>query len=131
MMFIFRSAERAPPTFIVVKVVRRTPAIVPQGAGKTDYFCVGTREDITVLRSEGWEIVELHDGWYEDDAGGGVAISDHGKYWEVRDTPFTVKESSAPAGEPPARGAATSDEPVNVRGAVFGVPNAYPGGRQE
>ena len=119
MMFIIRSSERAPPTSVVVKVVRRTPAIIPQGAGKTDYFCVGQGEDIAALSAEGWELVELRDGWYEDGAGGGVAISGHGKYWEVRDTPFTVKESGGPAGE--AGGTAVSDEPVNVRGAIFGV----------
>jgi hypothetical protein len=129
MMFIIRTSEYAPPASVVVKVVRGTPAIVPQGAGKTDYFCVGGAENIAVLRAEGWEIVELRDGWYEDDAGGGVVISGHGKYWEIRDTPFTVKESGGPAGE--AGGSAGSEEPVNVRGAVFGVPNAYPGGRQE
>ena len=131
MMFIIRSCERAPPTSVVVKVVRRTPAIVPQSGSKTDYFCVGEGENITVLRAEGWEIDELRDGWYEDDTGGGVAISSHGKYWEIRDTPFTVKESGGPAAETTARDDAASDEPVNVRGAVFGVPNAYPGGRQE
>jgi hypothetical protein len=131
MMFIIRSSERAPPKSVVVKVVRRTPAIVPQSAGKTDYFCVGEGENIAVLRAEGWEIVELRDGWYEDDTGGGIAIFGHGKYWEVRDTPFTVKESVVPAGETTTGDAAASDEPANVRGAVFGVPNAYPGGRQE
>jgi len=119
MMFIIRSFERPPPTSAVVKVVRRTPAIIPQGAGKTDYFCVGQGEDIAALSAEGWETVELHDGWYEDGTGGGVAISGHGKYWEVRDTPFTVKESGGPAEE--AGGTAVSDKPVNVRGAVFGV----------
>ena len=119
MMFIIRSSERPPPTSVVVKVVRRTPAIIPQGAGKTDYFCVGQGEDIAALSAEGWEIVELRDGWYEDGTGGGVVISGHGKYWEVRDTPFTVKESGGPAGE--AGRTAVSDEPVNVRGAVFGV----------
>jgi hypothetical protein len=118
MMFIIRSSERAPPKSIDVKVVRNTPPIVPQSVGKTDYFCVGEGEDIAALRAEGWEIVELRDGWYEDDAGGGVAIFGHGKYWEVRDTHFTVKES---AGDTTAGDAAASDEPVNVRGAVFGV----------
>jgi hypothetical protein len=119
MMFIIRSAERAPPKSVVVKVVRRTPAIVPRSAGKTDYFSVGGGDNIAVLRAEGWEIVELRDGWYEDDTGGGVAISGHGKYWEVRDTPFTVTESSGPAEG--AGDTAVSNEPVNVRGAVFGV----------
>jgi hypothetical protein len=129
MMFIVRSRGQAPPTSVVVKVVRRTPAIISQGAGKTDYFCIGGDENIAVLRAEGWEIVELRDGWYEDDAGGGLAISGHGKYWELRDTPFTVTESSGPAEG--AGNTAVSNEPVNVRGAVFGVSNAYPGGRQE
>jgi hypothetical protein len=129
MMFIIRCSERAPPTSVDVKAVRSTPAIIPDGDGKTDYFCVGGGENIAVLLAEGWEIVELRDGWYQDDAGGGVAISGHGKYWEVRDTPFTVKESGGPAQE--AGGTAVWDEPVNVRGAVFGLPNANPGGRQE
>jgi hypothetical protein len=129
MMFIVRSLGQAPPTSVLVKVVRRTPAIIPRGVGKTDYFCVGEDQNIAVLRAEGWEIVELRDGWYEDDAGGGVAISGHGKYWEVRETPFTIKESGGPAAE--AAGTASSDEPVNVRGAVFGVSNAHAGGRQE
>ena len=109
MMFIIRSSKRPPPTSVVVKVVRRTPAIIAQGAGKTDYFCVGQGEYIAALSAEGWEIVDLHDGWYEDDIGGGVAISGHGKYWEVRETPFTVKESGGPAGE--AGGIAVLDEP--------------------
>jgi hypothetical protein len=129
MMFIVRSLGQAPLKSVVVKAIRRTPAVVPQGAGKTDYFCVGGVQNIAALAAQGWEIVELRDGWYEDDAGGGVAIAGHGKYWEVRDTPFTVKESGCPAEEP--AGTAVSDEPVNVRGAVFGVPNAYPGGSQE
>jgi hypothetical protein len=128
MMFIIRSPERPPPTFVDIKVVRRTPAIVAQGAGKTDYFCVGEGEDIGALRAGGWEIVDLRDGWYEDDAGGGIAI--FGKYWEVRETPFTVKESFVPT-KTMAGVAAASDEPVYVRGAVFGVPDAYPGGKQK
>ena len=119
MMFIIRSSKRPTPTSVVVKLVRRTPPIIPQGAGKTDYFCVGQGDDIAALSAEGWEIVDLHDGWYEDDIGGGVAISGHGKYWEVRETPFTIKESGGPPGK--AGGTAVSGEPVNVRGAVFGV----------
>ena len=119
MMFIIRSSERSPPASVIVKVVRRTPAMIPQGAGRTDYFCIGQGEDIAALSAEAWEIVELRDGWYDDGSGGGVAISGHGKYWEIRDTLFTIKESSGPAEE--AGGTAVSDEPVNVRGAVFGV----------
>lgn len=121
MMFVVRCAEPGePPASVTVKVARRTPAIVRNGAGKTDYFCVGKAEDGAALRAAGWEIVELRDGWYEDDSGGGIAISGHGKYWEVRDTHFTVKES---VGTVKAKSGpdAASGEPVNVRGAIFGV----------
>jgi hypothetical protein len=61
--------------------------------------------------------VALADGWYAEDGGGGVAIWGQGRYWEIRDTPFTVKEACGPAA---AAGEAEA-EPVNVRGAVFGV----------
>lgn len=119
MMFIIRSTgDRPNLAAIVIKAVRTTPAIVADGAGKTDYFCVGDAEAIAALRAKGWEIVELRDGWYEDDAGGGIAISGHGKYWEVRDTPFSVTEAVRPAaegGQPAAEG-----DHVNVRGAIFG-----------
>ncbi len=33
----------------------------------------------------------VHDGWYADDTGGGVAIWGQGRHWEIRDTPFTVR----------------------------------------
>ncbi len=49
------------------------------------------------LRAEGWNVVTLRDGWYQGDDEGGVAIWGHGKYWEVRDTPFSVKEAVGPA----------------------------------
>jgi hypothetical protein len=120
MMFIVRGTkEWPPPKSVEVKVTRTTPAIVRNGGGKSDHFCVGIPEHITALRDGGWEIVELRDGWYEDDSGGGVAIFGHGKYWEVRDTPFTVKESVGPVGE--SRSDNASGELVNVRGAIFGV----------
>ena len=121
MMFIIRSAGDKPnDAAIRIKAVRRTPAIVAGAAGKTDYFCVGEPEAIGALRARGAQVVELRDGWYEDDAGGGIAISGHGKYWEVRDTPFTVKEAVGPtAAEAPSDPG--SGEVVNVRGAVFGV----------
>ena len=101
-------------------MARKTPAIVRNGAGKSDYFCIGEPEDMAAFRAEGWEIVELRDGWYEDDSGGGIAISGHGKYWEVRDTPFTVKEGVG-AARANARVDSASGEHVNVRGAIFGV----------
>src|SRR5947209_1461321 len=121
MMFVVRSAGAAPSTGSVeIKAVRETPAIVPDGAGKTDYFCVGDAEAMAALRAQGCEIVELRDGWYADDQGGGIAIFGHGRYWEIRDTLFTVKESAPPEGATADTAAAESDQ-VNVRGAIFGV----------
>jgi hypothetical protein len=120
MMFIIRSAGEAPSgPAIAVKASRKTPATVPGGIGKTDYFCVGETDSITTLRDAGWEVVELRDGWYAGDSGGGVAISGHGRYWEIRDTLFTVKEVVGPA-DTTASGDADADL-VNVRGAIFGV----------
>jgi hypothetical protein len=120
MMVIIRG-DAEPPAIpgIAVKAARRTPPIVPGGAGKTDYFCVADDAAIAALREAGAEVVALRDGWYAGDHGGGVAISGHGRYWEIRDTLFTVKEAVGPAGA-----AAPSDaeaELVNVRQAIFGV----------
>lgn len=119
MMFIIRS-DAGMPEFagVRVKVSRKTPQIVPTGAGKIDYFCVGETEAMATVRTEGGDVVELSDGWYTDDAGGGVGISGHGRYWEIRDTPLTVKEAVGPADMPIA---AEAGEEVNVRKAIFGV----------
>jgi hypothetical protein len=120
MMFIVRSGGEAPPaSAIAIKASRKTPAIVPGGEGKTDYFCVGEPDAMAQLRQAGRAIVELRDGWYAGDNGGGVAISGQGRYWEIRDTPFTVKEAVGPAtGTPSGDGGA---DLVNVRRAIFGV----------
>jgi hypothetical protein len=119
MMFIIRCHAGTPlPAEVQVKASRQTPEVVRNSAGKTDYFCVGKAEAIAALRAEGWDVVELRDGWYADDAGGGVGISGHGRYWEVRDTPLTVKESVRPADAPTA---VDGGEEVNVRSAIFGV----------
>lgn len=120
MMFVVRSAQGAPETAVVqIKAKRRTPDIVPDGAGKTDYFCVGDTEAMAALRDQGWEVVELRDGWYAGDNGGGVAMWGYGKYWEIRSEPFTVAEAAGPDGG--AISDAGGDELVNVRGAIFGV----------
>jgi hypothetical protein len=121
MMFIIRSAGEPPViSSLQVKLRRKTPDIVANATGKADYFCVGDGDHVTRLRAAGNEVVELRDGWYADDTGGGVAIFGQGRHWEVRDTPFTVREAAGPApksepGEPGAK------EEVNVRGASFGV----------
>jgi hypothetical protein len=121
MMFIVRGKD-GPPHLegMELKMARATPAVVPDGGGKADYFCVGEAEIIGALRERGLEIVELRDGWYADDAGGGVAISGQGRYWEVRDTLFTVKEAVGSSGTA-ADSAAGDGELVNVRRAIFGI----------
>lgn len=120
MMFIVRSAGDPPAApNVEVKLGRKTPANVPDAAAKTDFFCLGEASAMAALRAAGWTIVELRDGYYEDGLGGGVAIWGHGKYWEIRDTHFTVKEAAGPTGPPET--AARADEHVNVRRAIFGV----------
>lgn len=120
MMFIVRTDGAAPTaSAIAVKASRRTPASVSGGAARTDYFCVGEAEAVAALRDAGWEVVDLRDGWYAGDNGGGVAISGHGRYWEIRDTLFTVREAAGPGDA--AAPAASAAEPVNVRRAIFGV----------
>lgn len=121
MMFIIRSDAGTPAlTGLQVKTSRKTPQIISNGIGKTDFFCVGEVEATAALRAEGWDVVELRDGWYADDGGGGVAISGHGRYWEIRDTPLTVKEAVGPSGAAEVAAAADSEQ-VNVRKAIFGV----------
>jgi hypothetical protein len=120
MMFIVRSTgERPDAARIEIKLARATPPSLPDAAGKTDFFCVGEAEGMAALRAAGWTIVELHDGYYEDGLGGGVGIWGHGRYWEIRDTHFTIKEAVGPTA--PAEAPAAESEEVNVRGAIFGV----------
>lgn len=120
MMFIVRtSSTQVPP--LDVRMVRQTPAILPDSAGCIDFFCVG---DPDAARAAGWSVVPVHDGWYADDHGGGAAIWGQGLYWEIRDTPFNVKQACGPEeaalashapGEQPDDDATT----VNVRQAIF------------
>ena len=120
MMFIVRSGGARPEApGIQAKLSRQTPANLPDAVGKIDHFCTGEAPAIAALRAAGWTVVELHDGYYEDGKGGGVAIWGQGRYWEIRDTPFTVTEAVGPAGGSDA--AAKESEHVNVRGAIFGV----------
>jgi hypothetical protein len=120
MMFIIRSRGEWPDRpEIDVKLSRDTPATVPDAADQTDFFCVGDAEVIPALRAAGWTVVELHDGYYEDGRGGGVAIWGQGKYWEIRDTPFTVKEAVGPGGASATE--RREGEHVEVRRAIFGA----------
>jgi hypothetical protein len=124
MMFIVRTGGELPNlTGVALKAQRRTPGMVPDAAGKTDYFCVAGEAAVATLpgdgHADGFEIVRLRDGWYADDSGGGIVIFGHGRFWEVRDTPFTVKEAAGPAET--ALSSRADPEQVNVRGAIFGV----------
>jgi hypothetical protein len=112
MIFIVRKGADAPPPF-PVKMTRRTPSIVPGSAGKTDFFCLGDPEAAADL-----PVVRVHDGWYADDTGGGMAIWGQGLFWEVRPTPLTVAEASGPEAWP-KQTEATSDAEVNVRNTIF------------
>lgn len=63
----------------------RVDAALPDGARVVhtrqsgDRFCVAENVEVA-----------LHDGWYPDEKGGGVAVWGNGRYWEVRSTPFDV-----------------------------------------
>jgi hypothetical protein len=117
MIFIVRAAAGDPPPPFPVKMTRRTPAIVPDSAGKTDFFCLGDPEAAVGLPEEG-AVVRVHDGWYADDTGGGMAIWGQGMFWEVRPTPLTVAEAAGPEAWP-TPGNASPDAEVNVRNAIF------------
>ena len=120
MMFIVRTSGDLPVlTGVALKAQRGTPEIVPNAAGKIDYFCVAEEAAVAKLRDQRLDVVRLRDGWYADDSGGGIAIFGHGRFWEVRDTPFTVKEAVGPAAT--ATSSRADAEQVNVRGAIFGV----------
>ena len=115
MMFTIRSGGETPcGNGFTIRLVRRTPAWL--AAGGLDFFCNG---DPDAAGSQQFNVVSVHDGWYADDTGGGVAVWGQGRFWEIRDTPFTVRETSADGPIEPE--AATENEIVNVRGAIFGV----------
>src|SRR5690349_11025198 len=114
-MFIVRTIK-GPPAGLVVKMQRQTPPQVADGAPTTDFFCLG---DAQAVSAQGYVVVPVHDGWYADDTGGGIAIFGDGRFWEIRDTPFTVKEADETV---VTSGPGTADtEIVNVRGAIFGA----------
>jgi hypothetical protein len=114
MIFIVRvAAGRIPP--LDVKLVRQTPAILPNSAGHVDFFCLG---DMEAVRAAGWPVVPVHDGWYAGDTTDGMAIWGQGMFWEVRDTPFTVQQACGPEAWPPAS-RHEEDTEVNVRQAIF------------
>jgi hypothetical protein len=112
MIFIIRTNAGGPPP-LDIKMTRKTPAIVANGDNTTDYFCLGDPEEV-----KDWPVVPVHDGWYADDNTGGMAIWGQGMFWEVRDTPFTIKQacgSEAWSADPTL----DPNEAVNVRQAIF------------
>jgi hypothetical protein len=112
MMFIVRT-EGPAPAGVAIKMQRRTPL---SAGAIMDFFCLG---DIDAVRARGLTVVPVHDGWYPDDTGGGIAVFGQGRFWEVRDTPFTVRETD---GTQTSSGAVTDEGGVvNVRNAIFGV----------
>jgi hypothetical protein len=116
MIFIIRTSGETPSgAGLTIRHTRRTPALASSVG--LDFFCDG---DLEAAKGQGLNVVPVHDGWYADDTGGGVAIWGQGRFWEIRDTPFTVRESSSDtaitSANPDAEG-----EVVNVRRAIFGV----------
>lgn len=120
-MFIVRTrGDRPDDPRVRVAARRATPDSVPNGAGQTDLFCVGDEAALERLEQQGWAVVRLRDGWYQGDGEGGVAIWGQGEFWEVRDTPFTVREAAGPSVDPGA-GAGGGDQNLDVRRGIFGV----------
>ena len=124
MMFIVRTRGDRPAEDVLapgvrIALVRTTPGIVAEHADQIDLFCVADDGAPDRLGGEGWNVVLLRDGWYQADDAGGVAIWGQGVYWEVRDTPFSVKEAVEPTAEAASTDAAADE--VHVRRAIFGV----------
>ena len=120
MMFIVRTRGEPPHgAGVRIAAVRKTPDIVPDGAGQRDYFCVDDDDAPERLRGQGWNVVSLRDGWYQGDGEGGIAIWGQGTYWEVRDSLFSVKEAAGSASDQLT--ASENGDTVDVRGTIFGV----------
>jgi hypothetical protein len=114
MIFIIRTNREDVPGFDV-KMRRRTPGIVPDSTGKYDHFCLGDPE---AANAAALPVVAVHDGWYADDRGGGMAIWGQGLFWEVRDTPFNVTQACGPESWPP-KPEENADGDLNLRQAIF------------
>jgi hypothetical protein len=101
-----------------IALVRRTPSIVATEDGQHDLFCVGDEAALERLSARGWTVVALRDGWYQDDGEGGVAIWGQGRFWEIRDTPFSVKEA---VGSVSDASGGQDGETLDVRRGIFGT----------
>lgn len=88
MIFIVRTTGELPnDAGIRVVLTRQTPPEV-------DVFCTGDGDARARLETQQWTVIALHDGWYTDDHGGGVAVWGGGRYWEVRDSPLRQPRDS-------------------------------------
>ena len=57
MMFIVRTSGDLPVLAgVALKARRRTPGIVPNAAGKIDYFCVAEEAAVTTLHDHGLDV---------------------------------------------------------------------------
>jgi hypothetical protein len=124
MMFMLRATDQWRECWpdeagVRIALVRRTPSIVATEPGQTDLFCVGNEADMERIQARGWTAVTLRDGWYQDDGEGGVAIWGQGAFWEIRDTPFSVRQAVGPAVE--VSGESEAGETVDVRKGIFGT----------
>ena len=81
-----------PPPGVAIVLARQTPVGVRTAQGERDYFCLPDDATRDQLAADGSSIVPVHDGWYDDDTGGGVAVWGNGRYFELRDTLFTVRQ---------------------------------------
>jgi hypothetical protein len=91
-LFILRTTD-PPPAQVEVVLARHTPPIVRTEANQHDYFCLAATPIIDRLSSQGWPVIPVHDGWYDDDSGGGLAVWANARHFELRDTLFTVREA--------------------------------------
>jgi hypothetical protein len=85
MIFLVRTRDGS-PGLADVRVVHSRQLTDDQ----RELFCAGDAGQVEGLHEDGWTIVKLHDGWYPDELGGGVAVWGNGRYWEVRSSPFDV-----------------------------------------
>jgi hypothetical protein len=106
------------PPRVKIALTRQTPSLVAEAKNQIDLFCIGDEDAAARLADEGWSVVTLRDGWYADDSGGGVAVWGQGAFWEVRDTPFTIKEAVGPAS---VTAEGEGGETLDVRRGIFGV----------
>ena len=90
-LFILRTTGPPPPD-LEVQLARQTPPLVRTADNQRDYFCLADEATINRLAAQGWPVVPVHDGWYDNDSGGGLAVWGNARYFELRDTLFTARQ---------------------------------------